>query len=112
VPNLDRRFGLQYAGLPCARFALRATLLATTDIDLRCADRLFCDWPAQRVVGRDARWARDPLHCGGRGAQRAVAAPGLAMFAASFVVERRRTDAVPRPSWSPASSAPRCSSAP
>lgn len=90
MPNLDRRFWLSHAWLPLGAFGILATLLATTDIDLAIADRLFFDWEAQRFVGRDAWWARDLLHTGGRDALRVVAALALAMLAASFFGERFR----------------------
>jgi len=90
MPNLDRRFCRWHGWLPLAVFAFLATLLATTDIDLAIADRLFFDWQAQRFIGKDAWWARDLIHTGGRNALRVVAAIGLAMLAASFLVERCR----------------------
>jgi membrane-associated PAP2 superfamily phosphatase len=90
MPNLDRRFWLLHAWLPLGAFAILATLLATTDIDLAIADRLFFDWQARRFIGKDAWWARDLVHTGGRDALRVVAAIALAMLAASFSVARCR----------------------
>jgi len=51
MPNVDRRFWLLHAWLPLGAFAILATLLATTDIDLTIADRLFFDWQARRFIG-------------------------------------------------------------
>ena len=90
MPNLDRRFWMRHAWLPLGAFAIVATLLATTDIDLAIADRLYFDWQARRFIGKDAWWAGDLIHTGGRNALRAVAAVGLAMLAASFLVGRCR----------------------
>jgi membrane-associated PAP2 superfamily phosphatase len=85
MPGFDRRYWILHAWLPLAAFVALATLLATTDIDLAIADRLFFDWQAHRFLGRDSGWARGLLHTGGRNAVRAVAAVALVLLAASFV---------------------------
>ncbi len=90
MPGLDRSFWITHALLPLALFVVLATLLATTDIDPRIADRLFFDAQAQRFIGRDAWWARDLIHTGGRDAMRAVAAGGLVILVASFFSDRLR----------------------
>ncbi len=90
MPNLDRRFWITHAALPLGAFVLLATLLATTDIDPQIADRLFFDAAAGRFIGKDAWWASNLLHTGGRDMMRGVAAVALAMFAASYFKPRFR----------------------
>lgn len=90
MPNLGRRFWITHAALPLGAFVLLATLLATTDIDPQIADRLFFDAAAGRFIGKDAWWASNLLHTGGRDMMRGVAAVALAMFAASYFKPRFR----------------------
>jgi membrane-associated PAP2 superfamily phosphatase len=90
VPNLDRRFWMRHGLLPLLAFVVLATLLASTDIDLRIAERFFYDAGSGSFPARNAWWARDLLHDGGRDAVRLVALGALLALALSFVGERRR----------------------
>lgn len=80
-----RRFALWHVWLPLAAFALLATVLATTDLDLRIADRFFFDATTSRWIGKDTWWARNLLHTGGRNLVRALGIFGLLALGASYV---------------------------
>ncbi len=90
MPSLDRRFWITHALLPGVAFVVLAILLATTDIDLAIANRLYFDHSAHRFIGKDTWWARDLIHTGGRDAVRAVAAVALALLVLSFFGDRWR----------------------
>ena len=90
VPNLDRRFWISHGVVPLAAFVALATLLATTDIDLNIADRLFFDAASGQFPARSAWWSRDLLHHTGRDAVRLVALCTLVALGLSFVGTRRR----------------------
>jgi len=90
VPNLDRRFWITHGVAPFLVFVVVAALLATTDIDLKISDTWFFDAAARAFPARNAWWARDLLHHGGRDAVRLVALGTLLALGASFVGTKRR----------------------
>lgn len=75
---------LWHAVVPFALFVLLATLLATTELDLRIADRYFYDFSAARWIGKGEWWAGDFLHTGGRNLVRALGVFGLLALGASY----------------------------
>lgn len=83
LTSFRRRFLFWHAGFPLALFAGLVALFETTDLDLYLSD-LFFDFDGRVFFWKDAWWAKDLIHTGGRLAMVGLGVCCAALFLASF----------------------------
>ena len=80
MPTPHDRFVMTHVVAPAVVFLVAAAVLATTQLDIAIADRLFYDFDAARWIGKDTWWAKNLIHTGGRNLMRTLALLSLTLL--------------------------------